>query len=97
MDEWLGFMCKEVFSAGFALYHTNELDYRKCTIYCSEQIIANIVELIQKNNLSQSNLEYINETLSSKLLPYLLMKYPLSEEAEVSSSFAKEIVEVNNL
>ena len=54
IEEWLGFMCKEIFSAGFSLYQSSELDFRKCTIYCSEQILVNILEFINKNQLSKN-------------------------------------------
>ena len=59
-------------------------------------MIYNIIELVRKNNFKEAELEFINRSLRDDQLPYLLLKYPQSEEAEVNMSLSKMITEVDN-
>ena len=46
--------------------------------------------------MGPEDFEFLNKFLEKELLPYILLKYPLSEEKEKSQGFADKIVEVDN-
>ena len=66
------------------------LDIRKTKVYCCENILFNLIELIRKNNLSAIDIEEINKVLKEDILPYFFKKYPLSEEKNYISLDVKE-------
>lgn len=42
---WVGNMCKKVLSVGFKLYKNDELDIKKVKVFCSENILRNLIQL----------------------------------------------------
>ena len=96
LKKWLGSSAKEIFSIGFSLYKGGELDEKKVDAFCSENLLRHVLLLSQVNELAPEDFEFLNKFLEKELLPYLLLKYPLSEEKETSRGFAGKIVEVDN-
>lgn len=65
-------------------------------VYCSENILLNIINCIQKNSFTKETIHLINDVLKTKLLPYCLLKYPQSEEAQVNLSLNDRIKKIDD-
>ena len=96
IKKWLGTSCKEIFSIGFSLYKGGELDEKKVDAFCSENLLRHIIMLARTNELEPEDFNFINSYLKKELLPYFLLKYPLSEEKNTSLGFADKVIEVDN-
>ena len=93
---WLGDLCKKVFSRGFQLFESGKLTEKKAKVFCCENLLYNIVEVVRKNKFNAQDVKSMNKSLEEQL-GYLLLKYPQSEEAEMSMSLAGIITEVDNI
>ena len=96
MQRWLGELCRRVFSAGFNLFEKGRLSEKKVKVFCCENILYNVIQFISKNSLRQQDVELLNDWLRGDQIGYSLLKYPQSEESEVSLGFESLIVEVDN-
>ena len=47
-------------------------------------MLSNIIAMIRKNDLTVAEIANIDRCLREELIPYFLIKYPMSEEAEVN-------------
>ena len=97
LKKWIGSLCKEVFESGFQMYYSDKLTETRMRVFCSENLLFNILELIRKNTFTTQEIQLINQYLINDQCTYFLMKYPKSEEAEVNLNFAKVITEIDNL
>ena len=96
IQRWLGELCRRVFSAGFNMMEKGKLTEKKAKVFCCENILFNVIELVRKNELKQKEVELINEWLRGDQIGYSLLKYPQSEESEVSLGFENLLYEVDN-
>ena len=78
------------------MLHRGELDIIRIKPFCSEKFLINFIELIRKNEITSYEIKVVNEILKEELLPYYIIKYPNSEEKEISLTFSKEINERDN-
>ena len=46
--------------------------------------------------MSKSDMDLINTTLRDTILPYIKIKYPQSEDAEVNLAFKKRVAQIND-
>ena len=60
-------------------------------------MISNLTELIKKNRLSTEEIELINNCLKKEIMPYLLTKYPKSEDSEKNLRLASLIRSFDNV
>ena len=95
LKKWIGELCKRVFSHGFQLFESGKLTEKKTKVYCSENLLFYIIQVMRKNRLGNSFAQSINKWLEEQF-GYLLLKYPQSEELEMSMSLAGAITEVDN-
>ena len=80
LKRWLGELTGLVFSKGFKLYEKKKINEKKMRAFCCENMISNLMEMIKKNRLSTEEIEQVNECLKKEIMPYLLTKYPKSED-----------------
>ena len=64
-------------------------------MFCSENMLYNIIELVRKNRFKEQEMKLINKYLEEQM-GYLLLKYPQSEETEKSMGLAGMITELDN-
>ena len=95
LKNWIGSLCRRVLSQGFQLFESGKLTEKKTKIFCSENLLYNIVEVIKKNKLNAEDVKLMNKWLEEQF-GYMLLKYPQSEESEMSMSLAGIIKEVDN-
>ena len=76
LKKWLGSSAKEIFSIGFSLYKSGELDEKKVDAFCSENLLRHVLLLSQANEFDSEDFKFLNRLLEKELLPYLLLKYP---------------------
>ena len=60
------------------------MSYEQVKIYCSENILKNIVTLSSQYTLSLDELELIDSHLKKGVLSYLAAKYPLTDSNEIN-------------
>ena len=81
MQRLLGELCRRAFSVGFGVLEKGKLTEKKAKVFCCENILFNVIELVRKNDLKQGEVELINEWLRGEQIGYSLLKYPQSEES----------------
>lgn len=54
LKDWLGYVTRNIFSHGFNLFEKGDLNEQRVKIFCCENIIYNIFELVKKNNLDEN-------------------------------------------
>jgi hypothetical protein len=67
------------------------MTFEQTKIYCSENILRNIVLLTDKINLSPEHMEMINSHLKNRVLPYMNSKYPMTAATDTNKAFQKVI------
>lgn len=82
MFAWVGNMCKKVLSVGFKLFKNDELDIKKVKVFCSENILRNLIQL--PNKIKDKYWEEIDNCLKTELFPYYRFNYPQTEEKGIS-------------
>ena len=60
---WLGKIISLILSHGFKLFENGELNEKRVQIYCCENIMYNIIEVVKENNLGLKELSFINDYL----------------------------------
>ena len=75
-------MCKKVLSVGFKLYKNDELDIKKVKVFCSENILRNLIQLPKQ--IKEDHWSAIDNCLKTELFPYFRFNYPQTEENGVS-------------
>ena len=64
--------------------------------FCCENVIYHLIKFIRENNLQAKDIKFIEECLKEEIIPYLLWKYPKSEDSETNLKFARLIRKVDN-
>lgn len=77
-------MVKSICSSAFNSFYKKEMSYEQVKIYCSENILKNIVTLSSQYILSPEELELIDSHLKKGVLSYLAAKYPLTDSNEIN-------------
>jgi|688.fasta_scaffold683915_2 hypothetical protein len=62
------------------------MSYDQAKIYCSENILTNIVQLNESYNLSSQEIRLIDDHIENGIAPYLLSKYPMTETQIVNKA-----------
>ena len=93
---WLGQLARTVFSRSFKLYEDGTLNRKKMRSFCSENMIFNLMEMIRINKLSASEIKCMSECFQNDIAPYLIYKYPKSEETEVNLRLEDLVRKVDN-
>jgi hypothetical protein len=75
----------------------NEMSFEQAKIYCSENILKNIVKLSQKVTLTKQHFEVIDAHLKTKVIDSLFLKYPINDEVKVNKRLDEKIREVDNI
>jgi len=57
------------------------MSFEQAKIYCSENILKNIVILGQKVTLTDKDFEVMDAHIKTKVLDYLSAKYPMTDSA----------------
>lgn len=60
------------------MFEYEKLSDRKAKAFCSENILSNIIKMIKHNNLSSQEISKMDICFKEELIPYFLMKYPMS-------------------
>ena len=60
-------------------------------IYCSENLLLNLIKLSESNNLSVQDYEYIDNVLKNDILSYYKDKYPPTLQKQSYKRFKAEI------
>ena len=58
--------------------------------------MRHVLQLSEVNNLSPKDFEFVNDFLKKELLPYFLLKYPLSEDSQTSIGFSRKVIQKDN-
>ena len=77
LRRWFGELCRRVFSQGFQLFESGKLTEKKTKVFCSENMLFNVIELVRKNKFQEQEMKLINKCLEEQM-GYLLLKYPQS-------------------
>lgn len=49
------------------------------------------------NNVTADEIYHMDNCLKKELIPYFLIKYPISEEAQINIQFESKIVEIDSI
>ena len=82
-------MVRKILSHGFRLFEKAELGEKQTRVFCSQNILYNIINLIEKNDLKEEEIEMVNKLIQNDIAPYNIMQYPKAEEKEVNLAFSK--------
>ena len=59
-------------------------------------MIFNLVGMIKKNKLETNDIEHMNQCLQNEIIPYMIYKYPKSEDTEINLRLSNLIRNINN-
>lgn len=62
------------------------MSYDQAKIYCSENIISNIIRLNENYHLTSEEIKDIDEHIEDGVTTYLLTKYPMTETQVVNKA-----------
>jgi hypothetical protein len=88
---------KTICSVAFNYCSHNEMSFEQAKIYCSENMIKNIITLGRKVTLTKQHFEIIDTHLKTKVIKYLTFKYPINDEVKVNKKLDEKIREVDNI
>lgn len=92
-------MFQNLFSVAFRSFKEQKLSVDQAKIFCSENILKNLVNLNNFHPLSSAMLEMIDCVIKLSIVPYMKKKYPICESSGPClrvGEMAKE-VELNSL
>lgn len=73
------------------------MSYDQTKIYCSENIICNIIRLNESLHLNSDQIKMIDNHIEDGVAPYLLTKFPMTETMVVNKALESEIKEIDNI
>jgi hypothetical protein len=73
------------------------MSYDQAKIYCSENMIRNIIRLNSAYSLNSKEVQWIDEHIEEGVTAYLLAKYPMTETQVVNNALESEIKEIDNI
>ena len=73
------------------------MSFEQAKIYCSENILRNIVILAQRSGLSAKEIQIIDTHIKTNVIDYLDAKYPLTESTEINKKLEEIVREVDNI
>jgi hypothetical protein len=86
-----------VFSTAFHYFERGNMSYDQTKIYCSENLISNIIRLNETYHLNSAEIKLIDEHIEDGISPYLLTKYPMTESVVINKALEGEIKEIDNI
>lgn len=97
LKQWITNLCTEVLSAAFHYFEQGKMSYDQTKIYCSENIICNIIRLNESLHLNSDQIKMIDSHIEDGVTPYLLTKFPMTETVVVNKALESEIKEIDNI
>ncbi len=76
---WIGEVFKKIISIAFRAYSEEKLSLTRAKIFCSENILKNLINLNSRWPLTSEVISVIDNFIHYELLPYLKRKYPVAE------------------
>jgi hypothetical protein len=91
LKKWTAKIMTTISSAAFHYLENNQMTFEQAKIYCSENIIKNIVLLGQKVVLTDKDFEVMDKHIKTKVLDYLSAKYPMTDSAEANKRLEETV------
>jgi hypothetical protein len=73
------------------------MTFKQAKVYCCEEILRNISEFAEKNEVNENFFKRIDTIMKDKVMPYLALKYPLSESFNANRALNRVVKEINNM
>lgn len=73
------------------------MTFKQAKVFCCEAILRNIGQFAETHEVSDSFFKKIDAIMKDKVMPYLALKYPLSEHAHPNRVLNKAVKEINNM
>jgi hypothetical protein len=85
-------------SIAFKAYYEEKLSLNRASIFCSENILKNMINLHNHWPLNPNKIKMLDHYIHYELLPFLKTKYPMADECtnENLTELLKQ-VDLNNL
>ena len=96
LEKYLTSLCTVVWSKGFQFYSTNQLSFENTKVYCSQQMLQNLIKLSEAYKLQPYHFQQINDHLQQNVLEYMLSKYPMTSAQHINRNLNNAIREVDN-
>ena len=96
LEEWIGGVCRNIASATFQNYLHEDMTYEQAKTFCCEEILKNIGQFAQRNEVNADFYKKIDMVMEEKVMPYLALKYPLNQRANVNKNLNKIVKVIDN-
>lgn len=72
------------------------MTFDQAKIFCAESIIRNIVVLVENYGAGIEEIKHIDKVIKERILPYMKLKYAMTESNDISKALEKGIREIDN-
>jgi glutaredoxin-related protein len=97
LKRWMSKLFTKTFSVAFHHFSRNEMSFEQTKIYCSMNILYNIIKLNKSQPITSDAIEQLDRYLQTDVLAYLQKKYPLTESQAVNRTLDSAVQEMDNL
>lgn len=73
------------------------MNFEQAKIFCSENIIKNLVVLNERHHLNNREFQQLDSYIQHKILHYIRKKYPQKQSTEVNKKLEELVDEVDNI
>lgn len=84
LKKWISDVVKTVASSAFNAYSKGEMTFSQTKIFCSENILKNIVNFSSSYLLNKDEIEMMDKHIAGEVVEYLEAKYPKTDSITVN-------------